>query len=139
MSKSTVTIEFSPPRDYRSVKESWLITAEGEPDLFLPRSKTMMSSPDGDLVHSVTVPGYVASDPERNWGSAMVPGEDILPQVDSPSMSRYDWFMLGITMAMIIRGEGLRNVVWEAEKIVGKLKGENDGHRTERRPQQGGD
>lgn len=115
-----VTVEFNPPRKCRSVKESWLLTADGEPDLFLPRSKTTRSTPDGNLVFSVTVPFYVANDPDRDWGSVTLD----LPQEDdtSSSMTRHDWFRLGATMALIISGASLRDAAWEAGKVVDKLE-----------------
>lgn len=121
MSDSMVTVHFDPPRRCRQVKNSWLITADGEPDLFLPRLQTAMRAmtDSEDSVGTVSVPEYIARD--RDFGSATT---DIVPQRhEMPgSMTRQDWFLLGITMAMLIRGDSVRDAIWEAEKTVARME-----------------
>jgi len=47
-----------------------------------------------------------------------------LPTELEEGMSREDWFLLGATMAFLIRGDTVSNAVWGARKVVQKLEQE---------------
>lgn len=116
-----VTIQFKPAREFRQVKKSYWINTDGDENLQLPVAETELiteKTPDGVMATGATIPRFIAED----RGLIEAPVGEMIPEDESFSMTRYDWFMLGVTMAMIIRGDSVSDVVWEAGKIVYKLE-----------------
>ena len=110
-----VTIQLVPPRKVETHKASYRLTAEGLPMLDVPSKLTTLTCDDANEVTAIEIPLWLAEDrglaagPER---------EEFVVEEDQERMTRDDWFLLGTTMAMLIRGTEPRNAVWEAMKLV---------------------
>lgn len=111
-----VRVAFDPPRQCKQHGKSWILTCDGEQDVFLPQSQTSLEM-DGDAVAAVTVPKFIAED----RGLVVVDVSLEEHNNNTEGMTREDWFTLGITMAMLIRGDDPSAAVWEAGKVVRKL------------------
>jgi hypothetical protein len=113
----TVRVEFDPPRHCKEVSKAWIVTVEGQPDLALPKSRTQLER-DGDSVTAVTVPRWLAEKEELTE-----PTTCFLEEETGDVMTRDDWFLLGLTMAFVIRGEPMP--LWEAGKLIQRLREES--------------
>lgn len=112
MNVATVTVEFKPPRKVVEYMESY--SFEGRP-LILPKSQTgIQRNVEGRAV-KVTMPEWLA----RDRGLTGRVEED-----NDSTMTREDWFLLGATMAFLIRGESINEAVWGARKAVAKMVGQ---------------
>lgn len=112
----TVTINFDPPRTVKQVRRSYILEADHQPELMLPIELTTLhtiQTPDGERVESVTIPRFIALD------RGLV--DEAIPAAETDSMSRYDWFLLGMTMAMVISGKSESDALWDAKKMADKL------------------
>jgi len=121
MSDDKVRVEFEVPRQCVQHKRSWKLTVKGQPDLYLPLSATELQWKDS-AVGAVVVPQWVSA--ETNWSGAKVSAFEEEQPADV--MSRYDWYRLGVAMALIVDGNHLqpRDVVWESRKLAEQLLGE---------------
>ena len=116
----TVRVEFNPPRSVRTVKKSYFMTADGCEKLQLPVKDTDIEwaeTPDGQTAIGATIPRWLAED--RGLVEAVQAESDVVQP-----MSRHDWMLLGTTMALLIRGYETRDAVWEAEKVVERMMGD---------------
>ncbi len=59
--KETVRVEFDPPRIVEEVGKALKLTAEGEDDLWLPTTTTLLEYVGG-TVEAATVPRFIAED-----------------------------------------------------------------------------
>ncbi len=112
----TVRVEFDPPRQCEEVGKALKLTAEGEGDVWLPTATTTLEW-DGGIVVAATIPRFIALD--RGLIVVDCPQEEN----NDNSMTRDDWFLLGIAMALVIRGEPNIDVAREARKLARKLRG----------------
>lgn len=111
----TVRVEFDPPRQCEEHGKSWCLSADGEATVYLPKSQTQLERKDTETVRAATIPQWLAI----NEGLA----EDDRPSFlgeEEVKMTRDDWFLLGLTMAFVIRGEP--KPLWEAGKLIRKLR-----------------
>jgi len=117
----SVRVEFEPPRKCESFGKAFKLTADGQEDVWLPVSKTELevTGEAEELVIAATIPRYIAED------------RGLLKDAHSPvenspaeTMSRDDWFLLGLTMAKVICGDV--SPVWEAKKLVIQLLNEKE-------------
>ena len=112
MNDDHVEIKFSPPRKYREVKKSYFLVEE----LQLPIACTTLEkedSPDVIVVTSAWIPQWLAK--KEGLESSPSPGK-----VEG-AMSRWDFYLLGATMAFIIRGDAEREAKWNAKKLARAL------------------
>ena len=116
---SNVTIQLDPPRKVETHKASYRLTHDGCLDIIFPSKLTTLTCDDNNEVTAIEIPLWLAEDrglaagPER---------EEFVVEEDQEKMTRDDWFLLGTTMAMLIRGTEPRKAVWEAMKIVDSIK-----------------
>ena len=111
----TVRVEFDPPRTYQETEKAWLLSAEGEECLALPKSQTEELVRDGDNVVAAIVSRWLAEKEGLASSSSF-------QEEENETMSRDDWWLLGLTMAFVFRGE--RDPLYEAGKLMKKLRGE---------------
>ena len=114
----TVRVEFDPPRTYQETEKAWLLSAEGEECLILPKSQTEELVRDGDNVVAAIVSRWLA----EKEGLACSASSFSFQEEENETMSRDDWWLLGLTMAFVFRGE--RDPLYEAGKLMKKLRGE---------------
>ncbi len=115
--EETVRVEFDPPRHVEEVGKALKLTAEGEDDLWLPTATTLLEYVGG-TVEAATVPRFIAED------RGLIVVDRLQEENDDDSMTRDDWFVLGMAMALVIRGESNLDVAWEARKLARKLRGD---------------
>lgn len=113
-----IRVEFDPPRTCEEVGKAWRLSADGEDAKFMPKSQvTPIVDQEGNAIAMVMSrfiaenEGFVESTTDKTFQESAVNDADV--------MSRYDWYTLGITMAMVIRGSAAPD--WEAHKLVRKL------------------
>jgi len=110
-----------PPRKCESFGKAFKLTADGQEDVWLPVSKTELevTGEAEELVTAATMPRFIAED-----RGLIEDAHSPVETTTSETMTRDDWFLLGLTMAMVIRGED--DPVWEAKKIVRKMMNEKE-------------
>ena len=114
-----VEIRFNPPRAFREVKKSYFLLADGEEELQLPIASTALTtedSPDGKVVVAAWIPRFIAED--RGLAGTASPVQGNAP---GDTMGRCDWFLLGATMACVIRDGVGTESEWEAKIMARKL------------------
>ena len=109
-----VHVDFAPPRPFRRVGKTYVLT-DGTNVLRLPISKTTLVL-DGERATGAKMPRFIAEDR----------GLTVTASEKHNDMTRQDWFLLGITMAMLIRGDTTREATWNARKVVTTLLDESD-------------
>jgi len=113
----TVRVEFEPPKTCRKVKASYWLEGRGEPDIQLPVSLTTLEcedTPDGTVVSAADVPRWLAEK------SGLVTDMPLSHEVvASEEMTREDWYLLGLTIAMVVSGAD--DPVWNARKLADRL------------------
>ncbi len=111
----TVRVEFDPPRTCQETEKAWLLSAEGQECLILPKSQTNELVRDGETVRAAIVSCWLA----EKEGLASTSS---FQEEESETMTRDDWWLLGLSMAFVFRGE--RDPVFQAGKLMRKLRGE---------------
>lgn len=118
MSNKNVRVEFAVPREMRAAGKSYFLR-NGDSEIQLPAHLTTLHQDQGGMATAVTVPQWLAVK------EGLLESDDesaCLPSKKEDEMSRYDWFLLGTTMALIVLDEQpVNNAVWEARKITAKL------------------
>ncbi len=104
-----VHVDFFPPRPFRRVGKMYVLM-DGTNELKLPMSKTTLVL-DGELATGAEIPRFIAEDR----------GLTARASEEHNDMTRQDWFTLGITMALLIRGDSTRGATWNAGKVVATL------------------
>ena len=102
---------FDSARHVSQRGKAWKLTADGEPDEFVPMSCSQLERGDGGEVIAVVVSRSIAE--EKGW----ITTDDYIQEEshEAPdAMSRRDWYTLGITMALLASGEQLGDAVWRA-------------------------
>jgi hypothetical protein len=116
-----IRIPFNPPRQCKEAGKTWKLSAEGEDDLFLPITLTQREF-DGNEVVAAVIPQWLAVKE-----GLVEDDEPSLQGEEDDKMTRDDWYMLGLAMALVSRGEcETHEVAWEARKLAQKLLGRED-------------
>lgn len=125
----TVRVEFDPPRQCEQVGKAWKLSAEGEDDLWLPTAETRELVQEGETVVAATIPQWLAvkeklvDDNGESYRDAVWDGPSFLGEEErNDKMTRDDCFLLGMTMAVVIRGESYRDAVWEGRRLARRLR-----------------
>jgi len=109
---SDVRITFDSPREFRQRGKSYWIEDSDGSEIQLPVSATKLETSHGCVV-SATIPDYIAED------RGLIETPPVVAETDS--MERHDWFLLGATMACLIRGDNERDAVWNGRKIASSV------------------
>ena len=117
MDDDKVSIDFAPHRVCRQHGKSYIVTAPGEDDLFLPVSQTELVRRDGDTVAGVIVPEWLAR--ERGL---LESASDAVSHEEQQHIHTSDdaLWELGLSMALIIRGTDPNDALWEARKLAAR-------------------
>lgn len=113
MTEPKRTIELPVPCEFRETDKCFFVQG--------------MTLPKSEVVLQLDAQGKVVSMIMPEWLAAKEGLVDSLADAGTveESMCRSDWYLLGATMAFLIRGESSDDAVWEARKVVAKMeKGE---------------
>ena len=108
MTDPYVTVPFNAAR---AVRESGKVFILDEENLVLPKSQVTLHRDGDDRAVSATMPRWLAEK------KGLVDTED-----QPEDMTRHDWFLLGATMALLIRGDPESTAVWEGNKVAASLE-----------------
>jgi len=121
-----VTVEFDAPRTIRQINRSYFLAADGQDEVQLPCSKTTLiteDTPGGTVAIGAKIPRFIAED----RGLIDAPKEETTT-VDA--MTRYDWFLLGSTVALLAGDcESPGRVMYEAKKLARRLMAASEANR----------
>ncbi len=112
----TVRVEFDPPRECAETPKSWRLWGAGVETIALPKSHVQLLEREGEMVVAVIMSAWLAEK------EGLASSASSLPRKEDDEMTRDDWWLLGLSMAFVFRGE--RDPVFEAGKLMRKLRGE---------------
>lgn len=113
MSDAMVTVGFSPARSMTESTGAYTLSG----GVVLPKSKVELELDDHGKAITATMPEWLA----RDRGLTGMPSG-----VRDTEMTREDWFLLGLTMALLSAGHAMRDATWEARKLVRELIGSDE-------------
>ena len=115
----TVRIEFDPPRQCKEVGKAFRVSGEGVDEMFLPTAMTQLEW-EGGKVMAVTIPQWLAV-----REGLVEDDEPSFLREEDDTMTRDDWFLLGMAMALASAGETANhNIPCEARKLARRLQGD---------------
>ena len=115
----TVRVEFDQPRRCFETQKAWKLTAEGESDLFLPKSETFaLERDDNENVVAAVVSEWVAA--KRGLAGVERFVDDVSQENNNvDTMDRHDWYFLLLTCAFVLDGDDWRDA---PNKALGTMK-----------------
>lgn len=117
MRDDIVEVKFDSPRSVREAGKSYWLS-NGESELQLPVRLTELVKDIDEGVFAVRIPHWLA---EKEGLTEATETQPVSESCDDGGMSRYDWFLLGSVVGLLIQGIGTRDVVWEAAKLADEL------------------
>lgn len=108
MSNDDVYLLLDEPAVPREAASSVFVMVGGR-EVQLPQKLTRLDAGQDGMTQGVYIPRWLAEK------------EGLVQNEAQDTMSRDDWFLLGCTMAMLIRGEPTHHAAWEGKKLAKQL------------------
>lgn len=119
-----VRVEFDPPHQCRETEKAWCMAVGGGETVLLPKSQAELQW-EGAEVKAVILPRWLAEKRGLVAADCLQETDSHQEQQTTDSMSRDDWLRLGLTMALLIRGEDNNDAVREARHLARRLQGDS--------------
>ena len=117
----TVRVEFDQPRRCFETQKAWKLTAEGESDLFLPKSETFaLERDDNENVVAAVVSEWVAA--KRGLAGVERFVDDVSQENNNvDAMTRQDWYFLLLTCAFVLKCDDEREAPKQAADMMRRM------------------
>lgn len=120
MDDTVVRVNLNPPREVTQSKASyWLEHQDCEPIQLPQKLTTIEYTEDGNQACAVNIPRYIAED--RGLLSSSEPVKET-----NDEFERWDRYRLAAMQALIIRGEDVDALAWDATKIADRMVERNE-------------